>query len=199
VVTALSSGFAGGKPIHGLNDNRIFLSPSFTDEVFDGPKIVVIFRDPVDCALSAWRHNHRLAREEKERAQMHLSLLNNPKGTAAGFAEVVATRYRPFADAMVDYARGRDNFLLLRYEDLAVNVAGLLPRILDFLGAEKTPEIVAAMTAGSSKQAMARTSRSPAFFGVGADAGPPVTIDAAERARLKLLWLTPALASLGYA
>src|SRR5262249_36736625 len=52
---------AGEKKIMGANDNTILENLHAYDQLFEHPKMVAIFRNPIDRALSAWHHNLRLA------------------------------------------------------------------------------------------------------------------------------------------
>ena len=55
---------AKDKGIAGANDNGIRHRIEAYNELFDSPKFIVIFRNPIDTAISAWHHNKRLAKEE---------------------------------------------------------------------------------------------------------------------------------------
>jgi len=198
VVLRLSIDFARGKPIHGLNDNEPFQELPRYDEQFDHPRIVVILRDPVDIAVSAWRHSHRLARLYPDKAKMHMSVLQNPKGSLEGFVEKVVHGYRNLASKAVDYAAERDNIALVRYEALVADTAAELTRVLSFLGADTDPGIVDGIAKASSKEAMATASTSPGFFGVGKDAEPPVRLPDDFRQSMRERWLSPQLEEIGY-
>jgi hypothetical protein len=166
-IHSLSRSAAAGKPIHGLNDNAIFSSVSFADLLLQQPKMIAIVRNPVDLAVSAWRHNQRLAREEPQLAAAHLGLLRNPDGTLEGYVLARAGSYNGNVLRFLDYAENRPNILVVRYEDLVGNKKAELLRLLTFLGAGTSDAIVDQIVGNSSPVKMARISARPAFFGVG--------------------------------
>lgn len=199
VVLRLSIDFAGDKPIHGLNENlAVFKDLPRFNEQFKQPLIVLLFRNPIDLATSVWRHNHRMARAEPENAKHHLSLLQNPRGSLEGFVEYIVDVYARRVASIIDYIDGRDNILTVRYEVLVQEKVRELARIFEFLGADTGEAVIADIVAASSKEAMAKASKTPAFFGVGAHAEPPVKL--AEDFRREMLdrWLTPKVEAIGY-
>jgi hypothetical protein len=167
-ILILSRSAAAGKPIHGLNDNAIFSSVSFADSLLNQPKMITIIRNPVDLAVSAWRHNHRLAREEPQQAAAHLELLNNPAGTLDGYVLSRTGAYNSNVARFLDYAQDRPNILVVRYEQLVSNKKPELVRLFRFLGADTSDELIDRIVASSSPDEMARGSAHPEFFGVSA-------------------------------
>lgn len=167
LITALAESFAGAKPIYGLNDNSIINKVAYYEQILRRPKMIGLFRNPVDAAVSTWRHNHRLAEAEPDKADKYLGLVRNPAGTLDGYLPQFAAHYKKAASAYLAYAAKRPNFLTLRYEDLVADKKNQLKRLFRFLGADASPEIVSRIVAGSSREAMASASSNPAFFGVG--------------------------------
>lgn len=165
-IHALSRSAAAGKPIHGLNDNAIFSSVSFADNLLQQPKMIAIVRNPVDLAASAWRHNQRLALEEPQLAAAHLDLLKNPAGTLDGYVLSRSASYNSSVRCFLDYADSRPNITVVRYEDLVRSKKTELVRLFDFLGAASSDLVIDAIVTGSSITEMARHSSRPAFFGV---------------------------------
>lgn len=198
ILTTLSKSFARGRPIHGLNDNTIFRNPQRYDNMFGSPKIVAIVRNPVDVALSAWRHNRRLAREEPAEARRHLALLDNPKGSVEGYIEKMAPGHKAAVNAFLEYAAGRANIHVVRYEALVADKPVEIGRLLGFLGAESSDDTVAAIIAGSSREAMAKASKKPEFFGLTADDPDRATVPAAFRRAILESAMTPRMREIGY-
>ncbi len=48
---------AKGKKIAGANDNSIITRIETYNTLFNSPKLIAIFRNPIDTAISAWHHN----------------------------------------------------------------------------------------------------------------------------------------------
>jgi hypothetical protein len=72
VIIEMMDSSSLGKPIAGINDNSIIMRPNFYNSLFDNSKMIAIFRNPLDRALSAWFHNLRLAKEEDNRVHKEL-------------------------------------------------------------------------------------------------------------------------------
>lgn len=168
-ILNLSRGFADGKPVHGLNDNTVFFRLKFYDELFARPPLICIVRNPVDRAISTWKHNHRRAREKKETAARHLRLLENPEGTLEGYIKLQVTRFQKIADQFCDYAEGRTNILTVRYESLVEDKKNELRRLFSFLNVDSSPAVLESIAGLSTRERMAAQSTNPAFYGLGED------------------------------
>ena len=58
----------------GISDNNFLLKNLVNlSKIFINSKTIIIFRNPIDIALSAWDHNHRLF--EKEKFDEHLNIM----------------------------------------------------------------------------------------------------------------------------
>lgn len=196
-IRILAKDFAREKPIYGLNDNSVFQRPNFFDAILGQPRMIAIFRNPVDQALSAWRHNNRLAREEPQFASMHLGLLRNPEGTVDGYVLKVANEFTRRVTEYFSYVGTRSNFLTLRYEALVENKREELRSLFRFLGAETSEGILDRIVAGSGRAEMAAGSSRPAFFGIGTAQGEKVEVSPAVRERALAL-ASRGLERLGY-
>ncbi len=141
-ILNLSRGFARNKPVHGLNDNSVFDKLKFYDDLFESPSLICIFRNPVDRAISTWRHNHRLAADEKNMAAGHLKLLENPEGTLEGYAKQQVERFNTMVAQYCDYAEGRTNILTIRYESLVKDKVAELHRLFSFLAVDVAPQLL---------------------------------------------------------
>lgn len=164
-IATLSKSFAKGRPIHGLNDNFVFLQVARFDNILGHPKIIGIIRNPVDVGLSNWRHSRRLAREEPEHAAGHLSMLGKAR-SAEDYVGGTLGNYRARVDEFLTYAATHPNVLAVQYEHLVAAKAVALSRILEFLGADRDSEVIALLVAQSSREAMASGSAAPGFFGL---------------------------------
>jgi hypothetical protein len=181
VILILSRSAARGKQIHGLNDNAIFSSMDFADRLLDHPKMIAIIRNPVDLAISAWRHSLRLARDEPQNAAAHLALLDNPAGTLEGYVLEKFDWYNLALTHFLDYAQGRPNFLVVLYEKLVSNKKAELRRLFGFLGADTSDAIIDRIALASSPAEMARNSTNPEFFGVDTTAKEALRVSHAVR------------------
>ncbi len=167
LITALASSFAGAKPIQGLNENSVLGRLAYYDQILQRPKMVAIFRDPVDTAVSTWRHNHRLAEREPDNADQHLARLRNPANTLDGYVRLFATRYNDVVNAYLAYAAKRPNFVTTTYEALVADKKNELRRLFRFLGGDASANTIRPIVESSSREEMAKGAAYPEFFGVG--------------------------------
>jgi hypothetical protein len=180
-ILALARSAARDKPVYGLNDNAIFSSVGFADELFQQPKMIAIIRNPVDLCMSAWRHNLRLAREEPQQAAVHLDQLRNPAGTLDGYVLSRSGWYNANLQRFLDYAKDRPNIIITHYEQLVRNKQSELVRLFAFLNTDTSGTIIDTIVGRSSLTEMARNSTHPAFFGVGDDSRETMTVSLAVR------------------
>ncbi len=169
IVCTISRGYAAGKPVHGLNENSVVERLKYYDELFDNPKMICIIRNPVDRATSAWHHAHRLAEWEKDMAEQHLALLENPENSLEGYIKLKVKEFPSIIDRYVTYAGDRTNFLTVLYERLVNDKKNEINSIFEFLGAEACSEVLADIESRSARNAMAAASSWPAFFGIDRD------------------------------
>ncbi|NOZ74802.1 MAG: sulfotransferase, partial [FCB group bacterium] len=123
---------AGDKRIAGANDNSILNAISMYNNLFHSPKLIVIFRNPVDAAISAWHHNLRLAREEKN--PEHEQLMTQ-YGGFDGWMKNSSKIFSRDVKAYLDFAKTHDNIIMIRYEDLVHDKRPTVTRLFTFLGA----------------------------------------------------------------
>lgn len=159
---------AAEKPIAGANDNTIISNLELYNELFDSPKLVVIFRNPLDRALSAWKHNMRLAKEEND--PKHAELMTR-HGSVEEWCVVAARGFSKAVDALTKFQQTHDNVIVVRYEDLVENKRPTIERLFGFLGASVTPEVLQFVEVESSLNSMKSVSSKKDFFGPASTAG----------------------------
>lgn len=155
---------AGGKTIVGANDNNIIANLEFFNELFDQPRLVAIFRNPIDQGLSAWHHNLRLAQEEND--PRHSEIVTQ-HGDLAGWLRESARIFVQHVDRWCAFSAGRDNVYMVHYEDLVTRRAETLRGIFSFLGAEADGAILDRIVAETDIKRMRSVSRNPEFFRAG--------------------------------
>lgn len=102
-------------------------------DMFPEAKFIHIIRDGRDVAISSWHHNQRAADNVKSRLSLDDILVKAGKDWVQ---QISMAR---------DYGRrvGPKKYFELRYEDLKADTATGTERLLRFLGADATPELVA--------------------------------------------------------
>jgi hypothetical protein len=156
---------AQGKPIMGANENNILYNLALFDVMFDRPKLIAIFRNPVDQGLSAWHHNLRLAREENDPRHSHLV---TQFGGQEGWLRQVALYFNHDVAVWRKFIPGRDNVHTVRYEDLVARRGETLRGIFSFLGARVEDAMLKPIVEASGFARMRAASKNPAFFRSGA-------------------------------
>jgi hypothetical protein len=197
-IVALSKSFARGRPIHGLNDNGVFIEIERYINLLGSPKIVGIIRNPVDVGLSVWRHSRRLAREEPGLAHKHLAIIENPKQTVEGMIELMLPSYRASVERFLELAATRPNLHVVSYEQLVATKEPELKRLLRFLGADSDDGVLARMIDLSSREAMAASSRNPEFFGLKGDDPDRVGVSRDFRRAALEAAMSPRMQAIGY-
>jgi hypothetical protein len=152
---------AKDKGIAGANDNAILYRIEAYNELFDSPKFIVIFRNPIDTAISAWHHNMRLAKEE-----------NNPNheqfmtkhGGFEGWLKFAAELFSQDVKRYKAFAENHNNIIMVRYEDLLRYKKNSLLQLFHFLGASTCDNILNCIIEQSSLKAMRENSSQKLFF-----------------------------------
>ncbi len=149
------------KKIIGANDNGIRKNLDLYDKVFNHPKMIYIIRNPTDMAISAWHHNRRLAREENNPVHEQYMM---QYGGFDGWVRQYAKWFLRDVDTYRTFSKNHSNIILIRYEDLVSEKRKTLQQIFDFLGANKSDNILKSIEYKSSLSHMRKQSSNPAFF-----------------------------------
>jgi hypothetical protein len=152
---------AGTKPVMGVNDNGILNNLGWYGALFGAPKMIAIFRNPLDAGLSAWHHNHRLAREEGEPGHVEMMMRF---GGLDGWLLQCARYFSESLRAFADYSQRYGSTLLLRYEDLSTETAPHLGRVLGFLGVGADEGLLDRIVEQNSLATMKLASSAPGFY-----------------------------------
>lgn len=133
IALLLDAAHPDGKPVIGEKtpDNaRHFATLA---SLFPAAKFVHVARDPRDCAVSAWFHNHR--------TNPAATLRQFP--TLGDFARFTARSWADSAAVAAAFIAGNPGRCLeLRYEDLLARPRETLGPLVYFLGADASPALV---------------------------------------------------------
>lgn len=185
---------AGDKMIAGANDNSVLQHLRIFDRLFEHPKMIAIFRNPIDQGLSVWHHNLRLADEEQDPRHREITA---PHGDLPGWLRFRAEQFRTEVGDWRAFVAGRDHVHTLRYEELVVNRVATLRGVFEFLGASAEDRLIQPIAAATEFETMRGRARYPGFFRrAGIDLGGE---EVSSELRRELLWqCADALAWLGY-
>jgi hypothetical protein len=149
------------KRIAGANDNAIINRIEGYDVLFNSPKFIAIFRNPIDTAISAWHHNMKLAEEENN--ERH-KLLMTQHGGFEGWIKYVAKIFSSSVQTCMNFSAKHENIILVRYEDLINDKKANLIRIFNFLGASTDEQVLGTVISESSFDTMKESSTRKEFF-----------------------------------
>jgi hypothetical protein len=193
-VEAIVRQAAGHKRIMGANDNSMLGNFRIYDRLFEHPKLIAIFRNPIDQGLSAWHHNLRLADEEQD--PIHRQLVER-HGELSRWLRYRAEEFRTEVDDWRAFVAGRDHVYTLRFEDLVTNRLQRLRDVYAFLGASVEDRLIEPIVAATAFETMRAGARYPGFFRrAGLDLGGEEV--SAELRRELLEQCAEAMAWLGY-
>lgn len=164
-VESLVCAAANGRPIVGANDNNIIANLEFFHDLFGQPRLIAIFRNPIDQGLSAWHHNLRLAQEEND--PRHSQLVTQ-YGGLDGWLRQAAQTFTQNVTRWCAFAEGRDNVHTVRYEGLVARRKTVLREVFTFLCADTDDATLDRIVDGTDFDRMRAASRDPGFFRAGA-------------------------------
>jgi len=153
------------KKFIGINDNHLLIyNLSCIMKYFKGSKIIIIFRNPIDRALSAWDHNLRL--NKKEVGGDHLDFLKtNGKLDLDAYVIKLSKIWSLAMLEIIELAHANGNSIrLVSYELLVNRKKESLENIFKFIGCTKDEQVVSGIVSNSSLGKMRDNSSSPIFF-----------------------------------
>lgn len=152
---------SGDANIVGLNDNAIIHKLGLYNRIFNNPKMIIIIRHPANVAVSAWKHNERLARTENNKAHTQL---NNRYGGFEGWVLNHAKTFSFTIRNVLKEAKQNQNLKVITYEELIENKPERLKEIFEFLGASVSPGLINSIVEDSSFESMKKSSTEKGFF-----------------------------------
>ncbi len=185
---------AKGKRIAGANDNAIITKIDTYNILFNSPKFIVIFRNPIDTAISAWHHNMELAKEENNPGH---KLFMTMHGDLEDWIKYIANNFSHNVHAYMNFNKSHDNIIMVRYEDLKNDKEATIIRLFDFLGASTSGHMLSCIIEESSLAAMKDASIRKEFFRSGSTEMGKVVISDDLRREVTTI-ATEALQLLGY-
>ncbi len=185
---------AGSKRIAGANDNISIMERfGFYNRLFGQPRFIIIFRNPIDIALSSWHANQALAEEFDD--EKHLDLMRQ-HGDFDDWVRYITKAYGARTRQLIAVRQASRKIYFVRYEDLVLEKKAQLAPLFRFLGAFVDGSILDRIVEQSDFTAMREASTRKSFFRSGSLAMGGDEVSASLRAELRDL--APEAEQLGY-
>ena len=152
----------------GLSDNNFLLKNLVNlSNVFPSSKTIIIFRNPIDIALSAWDHNQRLYKKEKIEEHLNIMKIDGELDLNKYIVYRSKLWNKQVKSLLQQAEKISHKFLLITYEDLCMNKKRVIKKIFQHLGCSHDEEIISKVIEESSLEKMRKTSSNPIFFNKG--------------------------------
>ena len=149
----------------GISDNHFLLNNLINiSNFFSNSKTIIIFRNPIDTALSLWDHNNRLY--EKEKFDEHINL--NKVDGILDINKFVIHQSQLWNKKVIKIFEQikvmPNNFLVINYESLSKNKKENITEIFNHIGCKYDEKIISKIIEDSSIEKMRKDSLDPGFF-----------------------------------
>ena len=152
----------------GISDNNFLLKNLVNlSNIFSNSKTIIIFRNPIDIALSAWDHNQRLYKKEKSEVHLNIMKINGELDLNKYIIHSSKLWNKQVKKLLLQTEKIPSKFLLITYEDLCLNKRKIIKEIFQHLGCSDDEEIVSKVIEESSLEKMRKLSSDPSFFNKG--------------------------------
>lgn len=149
----------------GISDNHFLLNNLINiSNFFSNSKTIIIFRNPIDTALSLWDHNNRLY--EKEKFDEHINF-NKVDGILDINKFVIhqSQLWNKKVKKIFEQIKVMpNNFLVINYESLSKNKKENIREIFNHIGCKYDEKIISKVIEDSSIEKMRKDSLDPGFF-----------------------------------
>ena len=149
----------------GISDNHFLLNNLINiSNYFSNSKTIIIFRNPIDTALSLWDHNNRLY--EKEKFVEHINF-NKVDGILDINKFVIhqSQLWNKKVKKIFEQIKVMpNNFLVINYESLSKNKKENIREIFNHIGCKYDEKIISKIIEDSSIEKMRKDSLDPGFF-----------------------------------
>ena len=152
----------------GLSDNNFLLKNLVNlSNVFQNSKTIIIFRNPIDIALSAWDHNQRMYKKEKSQEHLNIMRIDGELDLNKYIIHRSKLWNKQVKSLLLQTEKIPHKFLIITYEDLCRDKKKVIKKIFQHLGCGHDEEIISKVIQESSLEKMRKTSSNPNFFNKG--------------------------------
>ena len=152
----------------GISDNNFLLKNLVNlSNVFSNSKTILIFRNPIDIALSAWDHNQRLYIKEKSEEHLNIMKIDGELDLNKYIIHRSKLWNKKVKNLSLQIKKIPHKFLIITYEDLCMNKKKIIKEIFQHLGCTYDEVIISKIIEETSLEKMRKTSSDPSFFNKG--------------------------------
>ena len=152
----------------GISDNNFLLKNLVNlSNVFSNSKTILIFRNPIDIALSAWDHNQRLYIKEKSEEHLNIMKIDGELDLNKYIIHRSKLWNKKVKNLLLQIKKIPNKFLIITYEDLCMNKKKIIKKIFQHLGCSDDEVIISKIIDETSLEKMRKTSSDPSFFNKG--------------------------------
>ena len=152
----------------GISDNNFLLKNLVNlSNVFSNSKTILIFRNPIDIALSAWDHNQRLYKKENSEEHLNIMKIDGELDLNKYIIHRSKLWNKNVKNLLLQIEKIPRKFLIITYEDLCMNKKKIIKEIFQHLGCTYDEVIISKIIEETSLEKMRKTSSDPSFFNKG--------------------------------
>ena len=156
------------KKFVGISDNNFLLENlNILNDNFINSKSIIIFRNPIDRAISLWNHNHRLHKKENEYG--HIKVLEiDGKLDLDKFVIHKSNLWNSEVKKIFGKIKKKDkNLLFITYELLCTKKSDVIKKIFNFIGCKYDSSTIKNILENTSLENFRAKSSSPEFYDKG--------------------------------
>ena len=156
------------KKFVGISDNNFFIENfNLLHDNFINSKSIIIFRNPIDRAISLWNHNHRLYKKENDYG--HIKVLEIDGNLDLNkFVILKSNLWNIQVKKIFEKIKKQDkNLLLITYELLCTKKSDVIKKIFDFIGCKYDNSTIKNILENTSLENFRAESSYPEFYDKG--------------------------------
>ncbi len=153
------------KKFVGISDNNFLLENfNILNDNFTNSKSIIIFRNPIDRAISLWNHNHRLYKKENEYG--HIKVLEiDGKLDLDKFVIHKSNLWNSRVKKI--FEKKNKNSLFITYELLCTKKSDVIKKVFNFIGCKYDNSTINSIVENTSLKDFKAKSSYPEFYDKG--------------------------------
>ena len=165
IINDIAEERSGDKKFVGISDNGFLLENfNILNNHFINSKSIIIFRNPIDRAISLWNHNHRLYKKENEYG--HIKVLEiDGKLDLDKFVIHKSNLWNSRVKKI--FEKKNKNSLFITYELLCTKKSDVIKKVFNFIGCKYDNSTINSIVENTSLKDFKAKSSYPEFYDKG--------------------------------